>query len=218
MSTNILTLMEAARILDPETLQPVTGIKSWQTIDPIHGDLKSRYKYLEGHPRKYRFDAKEGVFSINGQEKLGKSLTFQPIAWRIFVDSILGQPEKQWAELFFIDEQQCVSNILFHGYSVDNLFRLIEPLYYEDLTMGDVVLVATAERKENNRIQPKGVYYIAQFRYELANKDLTKQRQEFTSDNRIYRQDTYSDVARVKTARNYGLLPARSQEVLTPAL
>ena len=218
MSSSISTLIETARILDPETLQPVTGIKSWQTIDPVHGDLISRYKYLEGHPKNYRFNAKEGVFTVNGTEKLGRSLTFQPIAWRVFTDSILGQPAKQWAELFFIDEQKCVSNLLFHGYSVDNLFRLIEPLYYDDLTLADVVLIVTAERKENNRIQPKGVYYIAQFRYELANKDLTKQRQEFASDNRIYRQDTHSDVARVKTARNYGLLPAKPQQVLAPAL
>lgn len=213
MKSNILKLMETAQILDPNTFEPITGLKSWQTIDQTHGDVISRYKYLEGHPRNYRFDAKEGVFSINATEKLGRSLTFQPIAWRIFNDSILGQPAKQWAELFFIDEQKCVSNILFHGYSVDNIFRLIEPLYYDDRTLANVVLTATAERKENNKIQPKGVYYIAQFRYDLADADLTKQRQEFATDNRIFRQDTLTDPARFKTAHRYGISANAQQPI-----
>ena len=56
-----------------------------------------RYKYLEGHPRQYRFDAKEGVFNINGSEKLGRTLTFQPIAWRIFTDNFLNMGTINWA-------------------------------------------------------------------------------------------------------------------------
>lgn len=209
--------METARVLDPITFEPVTGLKSWQTIDQTHGDVISKYKYLEGHPRNYRFDAKEGVFSINGTEKLGRTLTFQPIAWRIFTDSILNQPAKQWAELFFIDDKKCVSSILFHGYSVDNIFRLIEPLYYDDKTLAHVVLTATAERKENNKIQPKGVYYIAQFKYEFADADLTKQRQEFAQETPIYRKETLTDPAKFKTAHLYGFLTIKEQEAIEPA-
>lgn len=221
MQSNILKLMETARVLDPHTMQPVTGIKSWQTVNQQTGDVISKYKYLEGHPRNYRFDAKEGVFSINGTEKIGgpshgRSLTFQPIAWRIFTDSILGQPSKQWAELFFIDEQQCVATVLFHGYSVDNIFRLIEPLYYDDYSLANVVLTATAERKENTKIQPKGVYYIARFRYELADADLTKQRQEFAQENPIFRQDTLTDPARFKTSHLYGFLTIDQQKNFAP--
>lgn len=198
--------METARVLDPQTGQPITSIKSWQTIDQKNGDVISKYRYLEGHPRNYRFDAKEGIFSLNGKEKLGKSLIFQPIAWRIFTDSILNQPEKRWAELFFIDDKKCVSSILFHGYSVDNIFRLIEPLYYDGLTLANVVVTATAEKKENNKIQPKGVYYIAQFDYEMADADLTQQRQEFAKETPIYRLETQTDPARFKTSHNYGFL------------
>ena len=80
----------------------------------VMGDVTARYRYLEGHPRQYRFDAKEGVFTINGSEKLGRTLTFQPIAWRIFTDNILNMGTKNWAELFFIDEKNCVSAVLFH--------------------------------------------------------------------------------------------------------
>lgn len=209
--------METARVLDPLTMRPITSIKSWQTIDGANGDVISKYKYLEGHPRNYRFDAKEGVFSISGTEKLGRTLTFQPIAWRIFTDSILNQPAKQWAELFFIDDKKCVSSVLFHGYSVDNIFRLIEPLYYDDKTLAHVVLTATAERKENTKIQPKGVYYIAQFRYELSDDDLTKQRQEFAQENPIYRKETLTDPAKFKTAHLYGFFNTEEQKAIESA-
>lgn len=216
MQSTILKLMETARVLDSSTMEPITGIKLWQTVNQQNGDVISKYKYLEGHPRNYRFDAKEGVFSINGTEKIGRSLTFQPIAWRIFTDSILGQPSKQWAELFFIDEQKCVATILFHGYSVDNILRMIEPLYYDDYSLANVVLTVTAERKQNTKIQPKGVYYIAQVRYELADTELTKQRQEFAQENPIFRQDTLTDPARFKISHLYGFLTIDQQKAFAP--
>lgn len=164
-----------------------------------------RYKYLEGHPRQYRFDAKEGVFNINGSEKLGRTLTFQPIAWRIFTDNILNMGTKNWAELFFIDEKDCVSAVLFHGYSVDNIFRLIEPLYYDDQTLADVVITAVAEKKENNKIQPKGVYYIANFSYKLGDPAKTAELKQFAQGGgvKIFRQETLTDIANIKTAMNY---------------
>jgi len=167
-----------------------------------------RFKYLEGHPRQYRFDAKEGMFNINGAEKLGRTLTFQPIAWRIFTDNILNMGTKNWAEIFFIDDKNCVSAVLFHGYSVDNIFRLIEPLYYDDLTLADVVITAVAEKKENNKIQPKGVYYIATFSYKMADPAQTAPLKAFAQDRsagaaKIFRQETLTDIANIKTAMNY---------------
>ncbi|ARK13028.1 hypothetical protein A6C57_23315 [Fibrella sp. ES10-3-2-2] len=178
-------------------------IKPYQKVDPETGDVSSKYKYLEGHPRQYRFDAKEGVFNINGLEKLGRTLTFQPIAWRIFTDNILNMGTKNWAEVFFIDEKGCVSAVLFHGYSVDNIFRLIEPLYYDDLTLADVVITAVAEKKENNKIQPKGIYYIANFSYKMADPEKSKELKLFAQDYKVFRQETLTDIANIKTAFNY---------------
>ncbi len=191
-----------------ETFQNAQVVKPYQMIHSERGEVVSRYKYLEGHPRQYRFDAKEGLFNINGVEKLGgpmqgRALTFQPVAWRIFTDNILSMGTKNWAELFFIDEKNCLSAILFHGYSVDNIFRLIEPLYYDDLTLADVVITAVAERKENNRIQPKGVYYIANFSYQLADPEKTAELALFSHDHKIFRQETLTDIANIKTAFNY---------------
>ncbi|WP_018619755.1 hypothetical protein [Spirosoma luteum] len=167
------------------------------------GEVINKYKYLEGHPRQYRFDAKEGVFNINGSEKLGRTLTFQPIAWRIFNDNILNMGTKNWAEIFFIDEQNCVSAVLFHGYSVDNIFRLIEPLYYDDLTLADVVIEAVAEKKEYTKSQPKGVYYIATFSYKMAAAERSTELKQFSQEIKIFRQETLTDIANLKTSFNY---------------
>ncbi|GAB3739469.1 hypothetical protein [Spirosoma lituiforme] len=186
-----------------ETIQSGNELKPYQKIHELTGEVVNRYKYLEGHPRQYRFDAKEGVFNINGNEKLGRTLTFQPIAWRIFTDNILNMGTKNWAELFFIDERNCVSAVLFHGYSVDNIFRLIEPLYYDDLTLADVVITAVAEKKENNKIQPKGVYYIANFTYKMADVEKTKALKQFAQEVKVFRQETLTDIANIKTAMNY---------------
>ncbi len=191
-----------------ETNQSGTDGKPYQKVTDVSAEVVNnstvrRYKYLEGHPRQYRFDAKEGVFNINGSEKLGRTLTFQPIAWRIFTDNILNMGTKNWAELFFIDEKNCVSAVLFHGYSVDNIFRLIEPLYYDDLTLADVVITAVAERKENNKIQPKGIYHIATFSYALGDPERTAELKAFASDVKIFRQETLTDIANIKTAMNY---------------
>lgn len=190
------------------TIQSDNVLKSYQKVHELTGEVINKYKYLEGHPRQYRFDAKEGVFNINGSEKLGRTLTFQPIAWRIFTDNILNMGTKNWAEIFFIDERNCVSAVLFHGYSVDNIFRLIEPLYYDDLTLADVVITAVAEKKENTKIQPKGVYYIATFSYKMAGVKQTTELKQFAQDRsagavKIFRQETLTDIANIKTAMNY---------------
>lgn len=191
-----------------KTLQPTNQNETAQNpaetaIQFVNDASTRRFKYLEGHPRQYRFDAKEGVFNINGSEKLGRTLTFQPIAWRIFTDNILNMGTKNWAELFFIDDKNCVSAVLFHSYSVDNIFRLIEPLYYDDLTLADVVITAVAEKKENNKIQPKGVYYIATFSYKMADPALTVPLKAFAQQAKIFRQETLTDIANIKTAMNY---------------
>ncbi len=180
-----------------------SSLKAYQTVDATTGEVVSKYKYLEGHPKQYRFDAKQGKFNINGSEELGDSFTFQPLAWRIFTDNILNMGTKNWAEIFFMDDKNCLSAILFHGYSVDNIYRLIEPLFYEDLTLAEVVITVKAERKENTKITPKGVYYIAEFSYQQADEGKVRDLGEFVNDYKIYRQETLTDVAQLRVAHNY---------------
>jgi hypothetical protein len=180
-----------------------TALKPYQTVEESTGEVVSKYKYLEGHPRQYRFDAKQGKFNINGQQEIGDTLTFQPVAWRIFSDDILNMGRKNWAEVFFVDDKDCLSAILFHGYSVDNIYRLIEPLFYEDLSLADVVITATAERKENTKITPKGVYYIASFSYQIAEKAQTEQLEAFAKDHPIYRRETLTDTCEIRVAGGF---------------
>lgn len=85
---------------------PVAGspVGPFQVLDTETGEVIDKYLYIPGNPKQYRFDAKEGKFSIHYDEnnrsggpleKLGYSLSFQPIAWRIFSDDILGQGLKK---------------------------------------------------------------------------------------------------------------------------
>lgn len=179
------------------------ALQPYQQVNEDTGEILNKYKYLPGRPKQIRFDAKEGKFNINGTEKLGSTFTFQPIAWRIFEDDILQMGKKKWAEIFFMDEKNCLSALLFHGFTVDNLYKLIEPLFYDDLTLADVVITATAEKKENTKITPKGVYYIAQFSYQPANKALVEELQAFATDYPVYRQETLTDTADIKISHNF---------------
>ena len=209
--------MASTKATAPEVTTTDSTLLPYQKVNELTGELVDKFKYLEGHPRQYRFDAKEGVFNINGTEKLGRSLTFQPIAWRIFTDAILGMGTKNWAELFFIDPKNCVSAVLFHSYSVDNIFKLIEPLYYDDLTLADVVITVVAEKKENTKITPKGVYYIATFSYTIAEAEPTKALKQYSQDRRIFRQETLTDIANIKTAMNFYNPFASNEEPELPA-
>ena len=92
--------------------------------------------YLPGYPLQYRFDASSGNFNIGGEKpitKKGEPLTIQVCAYRIFRDSIIGFPMKRWTEFFFLSEKHAVCNLLVHGYSVDNLMRIIQAMYYDQV-------------------------------------------------------------------------------------
>jgi hypothetical protein len=192
------------------------NLGQFQIVDEETGEIRDKYLYLEGAPRTYRFDAKEGVFSIEGVERVGRTLSFQPIAWRIFTDDILKQGLKQWAELFFIDDRDCVSSVAFHGYSVENIFNLIKPLHYARKKLSDVVIMAVAEKKENNKIQPKGIYYIANFTFEMAKLDRVNEMNEFVKTVKLYRRDTITALANHTTLVNvYNPFTAENCDYLT---
>ena len=88
---------------------------------------------------------------------------------------------------------------------MDNIFRLIEPLYYDDLTLADVVITAIAERKENNKGEggSKATYYIASFTYKIADAVTTATLKEYAQDRKIFRVETLTDIANIKSAYNF---------------
>ena len=174
-------------------------------VDEASGEVTetSRFRYLPGHPRQVRFDAKAGQFNLGGVTPLGNSLEFVPLAWRIFSDNILNMGRKTWAELFFVDAKGAVCAVLFHGYSVENLYRLIEPLFYDDLTLADVKVKVTAEKKQTIKDEKTATYYIAQFSYTAADPAEVQALREFAQDFPIWRAETYSGLADLKTSSGY---------------
>ena len=163
----------------------------------------SRFRYLPGHPRQVRFDAKAGQFNINGTVPLGSSLSFIPLAWRVFQDDILNMGRKLWAELFFTDDKGAVCAVLFHGYSVENLYRLIEPLFYDDLALADVLVTVTAEKKQTTKEGKAATYYIAQFSYTAADPAEVAARRDFARDFAIYRAETHTGKADMRIQHGY---------------
>ncbi|GAA4382059.1 hypothetical protein [Hymenobacter koreensis] len=189
-------------ITDSATTAPAYLIEK---VDEATGEVQQvpRFKYLPGHPRQVRFDAKAGQFNISGTVPLGSTLSFIPLAWRIFQDDILNMGRKLWAELFFADEKGAVCAVLFHGYSVENLYRLIEPLFYDDLTLADVVVKVQASKKETTKDGKKATYYIAEFSYEPADPAEVQARRDFARDFPIWRAETYTGAADTRMAHGY---------------
>jgi hypothetical protein len=157
---------------------------------PAPADALPPIRYLEGHPRQYGFDTATGVFSLNQAGPLGRSLTIQPIGWRIFTDNILHRGTRRWAELFFIDQQQCVATILFQDGSVARLARLLEPLYYDDLTLADVLLNMVAERRDH---APADDRYVAHFGMTPADPARTLALKHYAQTHRIFRHETRTE-------------------------
>ena len=189
------------------------------SVDEDSGEVTetSRFKYLPGHPRQIRFDAKAGVFNIGGQTVIGKSLSFIPLAWHIFQDNILNMGRKTWAELYFVDDKGAVCAVLFHGYSVENLYRLIEPLFYDDLTLADVVVTVTAQKKQTEKEGKTATYYIAEFSYTPADKAEVQARKEFAEDFHIWREETHTGEADTRLVQGYRVPAPVEQPALLEA-
>lgn len=176
-----------------------------EKVDEETGEVYNvpKYKYLEGQPRQFRTGAKDGKFNVMNGKVLGSSLSFQPIAFRFFQDNIFKQGLKNWAEIFFIDENNCVAALLFHGFSAENLARLAEPLYYQDKFLTDVVITAQLEKQVNEKLSPPVTFYIASFTFEDADPERTKELKAFTKLHKFYRRESLTKDATVTSSRNF---------------
>ncbi|MDO1449829.1 hypothetical protein Q0590_26355 [Rhodocytophaga aerolata] len=197
-----------------ETNLEATG----QAIDPSQGQTvasseqaitavsREDIRYLEGRPKQYRADAKAGQFTIHGTDPVGDTLRFTPIAWRFFEDDILQLGHKKWVELFFIDDKNCLSAILFHGYSREALEKLAQDLFYEDVTLSGVVLLARFIQKKNEKIKPAATYHIASFEIEeLLSEDHRRELERYAGRQKIYRLETLSETCQLQAFYNYYL-------------
>lgn len=120
-------------------------------------------KYLEGLPREYRFNAKTGILTKGADHAMtdrGESFSIIPIAYRLFSAEMFQYEARDWAELFFINEAGHVSCLMFHGYSVESLRQTMADLFYEDVSLTQVILTCTPVQKSNEY----GSYYILSFK------------------------------------------------------
>ena len=173
-------------------------VKLYQVIDE-DGVITTKYKYLTGSPKNYRFDGRTGDFNLDGKMPLGKKLTIQPISFRFMEDSLFarksdstGETKRElWCEVYFIDEKKSVSYIMFNNSSARALQRIIETLYYEDLQLNELVLTITSEKKEN----AKGKYFVATFDYVPATLESISEYKQLCTDLPIYSKDTIQESA-----------------------
>lgn len=165
--------------------------------------------YRTGSPRVYRFDAGSGVLNLNGKQNLtspGDTFKIKPIGARIFEAELFAQDRKMWAEIFFINTSNQVCSVLFHGFSVENLGRLEDELYYEGVAFDQVILTVKLEQHTNKAANSK--YYIAEFSIEKAPDDLVSATSEMTSTLPLYRRDTLTEDTKEFMSLNYaGELP-----------
>lgn len=165
--------------------------------------LVPKFKYIPGSPRQYRFNGQNGQFNINGERILldakGSPITqfsFQPMAWRIFEDNMFGRTRAdKWCEIFFVDEKNCVSTIMFNNTTLEELTDLAEKLYYDDVTLADIVLTIKPEKVESKKEGENKSWFVGRFSYDFADKDKTIELQEYAKDYPIYRKDTIKETA-----------------------
>jgi hypothetical protein len=150
----------------------------------------AKYKYISGNPRDYRSDmGTEGTIKINGVRAVPIPLIVQPIAWRGFTANLFDMGEKDWVEIWFIDEQNCVSAILFHGFSYEAFQNLLAPLEYDELKLSDVLVKIEFEKKKN--VALKAEYHIAKFTHEEApDKERTKELKAYAREHKLFRKAT----------------------------
>ena len=179
------------------SLQPVATVAEIEKFDTL--------RYLPGFPRSYRFDAKKGLLRFKNEIDLtakGQSFSFIPIAFRIFSDEILNFPLRKWAEMLFINKAGQVCAVLFHGYSVDRLQSMLGELYYEEVSLCELVLTVTPTPRSNEH----GGYYVASFSYELLKPEELKTLASIVDAlPPLYREETLTGDAVNYAWRNYHL-------------
>lgn len=184
---------------------PLYNFKT-EKVDEDSGEVLEvdLYRYVEGYPRGYRCDAKTGTFNIVEGAKLeGNSFSFQPIAWRFFSDDIMALGLKFWVEIFFVDEKNNVSAIMFHSSTAENLERLAMPLFYEDISLMDTIITCEMKEHTNEKVAGKPKYWIGEFSYERADPDKVKEMKAFVKTVKLYRRSTLTENADVKAEKNF---------------
>jgi len=170
-------------------------------------------RYRKGQPRSIRFDAGQGILTLDGQEAIttaGESFDMILIAYRAFDGDVFKMGDKEWIELFWINNLGNVCQTMMHTYSRAELALVSRDLYYDRVELRDVVLTVTPEKRTN--AQGKD-YYVAQFK----STPLSKEQQEsmrLVHEHLapIYRRESFSIDHTERKAEGYGPVPLSDPE------
>jgi hypothetical protein len=176
-------------------------------LDTETGEIKTP-KYVEGNPRQYRFDASKGVLNLNGIEtitKPGDHIRMLPIALRIFRADLFEMGNKEWVEIAFINCKNQLGVVMLHGFSVENLLRESSELFYEDLEITECIM--TIKPFEKTIKQTGNKFYICEFTFEAAEKNLVQATKAAVEHLKIYRMDTLKPGQRTSILQNWYVLP-----------
>lgn len=164
-------------------------MKNYEVANEETGEISSKILYAQGLPKQYRFNGQTGKFNIDGETDKGNVLELVPLAWRVFEAELFGRERVDlWAEIFFVDDENCVSAIMFNNTSVQILQKAFAKLVYQRLTLSEVKMKITTEQRKNEKA--KSTYHVAVFEFEKADPDYCQMIQEFALDFQIYRTDT----------------------------
>ncbi|MEM9824154.1 MAG: hypothetical protein AAF985_23920 [Bacteroidota bacterium] len=173
-------------------------------INPETAELE--IKYLPGSPRIYRFDASRGIFTLAGETNLtkkGSAFSFTPVAYRLFTDDILGYGRKRWAEFFFVNDAGHLCHLMFHGYSVENLLQKTDDLYYDGVNLTQVRLTAKPIEKIKELPEGNNKYFIAEFSYQVLEKEEQQNVQQINKALKIWRKGTLTGDAEIELSIGY---------------
>lgn len=158
-------------------------------------------KYLPGQPRNYRWNAKKGVLTLDGQTLVAEGVfDLIPLAFRIFEGEVLGFDRREWAELYFVNRAGHLSVVSFHGYSVAELRGSFGQLYYEDRNLTECMVTVTPMSRSN----ANGTYHVARFAVTpLPAAQVKKLAAVVESLPAIYRKETAEAEPTAQLAVNY---------------
>lgn len=195
-------------------------MKSYQhEITNAQGEviISSRYRYIEGEPKQYRYNSQTGQFNIDGDTlvldptgKPVKEFSFQPFVFRVFEDGLFNRNREPWAELFFVDALNCVSSIMFNGTTLTELRGIFKKLLYEGeapKTLCDVVLTVRPEKLTSKSDVTKS-WFIGRFSFVPAPANKVQELAEYAADYPIYRRDTLKQTANYLSFSETFALPA----------
>jgi hypothetical protein len=154
--------------------------------------LPERVTYLEGLPRNYRFNAKEGTLNYEKEKEItasGSTFSLLPLALRVFTAPLFKGPDRKWLEIFFLNKSGHVCGVLFHSSSVDRFYDAAgKRMVYDGISpISSLITVRPLPRKHPEH----GPYYVADFSFEeLPAEAMAKAEEMREALPPIYRDDT----------------------------